>query len=270
MQAAIGFLAPCRRKPVFHDGCAEPDYLPLEQHRVRIDDARAQAGGYSLDDQGFVLVRSPSSVDDFFAAAGRARYLREIEALLVRLTGATRAVALANGVIRRSERSAGHRRDGTTVLGRFAHCDFSRARAGSAYWVEKLLPPAEARRRLEGRFALYNLWRPLSPPPHDAPLALCEASSVSPADAVGCDQVLCAADGSRTAFELSLFHYSARQRWCYFSDMTPDELLVFKGFDSDPRRAGGVPHAAFDAPDCPPDAPGRESIDERVVAFFDT
>jgi len=270
MQAAIGFLAPCLRKPVFHDGCAQPDYLPLEQHVVSIEDLRPQSGTCSLDEQGFALLRSPSAVSDFFTAQGRASYLREIEALLVRLTGAAKAVALANGVIRRSERSAGHRRDGTTVLGRFAHCDFSRAAAGSVYWVEKLLPPDEARRRLGGRFALYNLWRPLSPPPHDTPLALCDARSVAAGDAVGCDQVLCSADGTRTEFELSLFHHNPRQRWCYFSDITPQEVLVFKGFDSDARRAGAVPHAAFDAPDCPPRAPGRESIDERVVAFFDT
>jgi hypothetical protein len=30
-----------------------------------------------------------------------------------------------------------------------------------------------------------------------------------------------------------------------------------------------VPHVAFDDPSCPPDAPPRESIDDRVVAIFD-
>ena len=269
VQAAIGFLAPCRKKPVFHDGCAQADYLPLEQHRVWIEDVRAHAGRCSLDRDGFAIVRSASAVRDFFTAEGRLSYLREIEALLLDVTGGSRAVALANGVIRRSERSAGHRRDGTTVLGRFAHCDFSSAPAGSTYWVEKMLGPHEARQRLATRFALYNVWRPLSPPPHDSPLALCDARSVAAEDVIGCDQILCSPDGSRTAFELSLFRYNSAQRWCYFSNMSLQEALVFKGFDSDPRRAGGVAHAAFDAPECPPGAPGRESIDERVIVFFD-
>jgi hypothetical protein len=30
-----------------------------------------------------------------------------------------------------------------------------------------------------------------------------------------------------------------------------------------------VAHAAFEDPGCPPDAPPRESIDVRVIAFFE-
>src|SRR5690606_36613247 len=110
-----------------------------------------------------------SNVRDFSVAAGREQYLREIERLIVELTGASKAVALANGVIRRSERAEGHRQDGTTVPGRFAHCDFSEGPAGSRFWVERLLPAEEARARLQRRFALYNVWRCLSPPPQDTP-----------------------------------------------------------------------------------------------------
>jgi hypothetical protein len=68
---------------------------------------------------------------------------------------------------------------------------------------------------------------------------------------------------------MSTFQYNAGHRWCYFSDMTRDEVLVFKAFDSDPSRASGVPHVAFTDPTCPPDAPARESIDARFIAFFD-
>lgn len=264
----MGFLAPCTKKPVFHDGCDTADYLPIETHTVRIEDARPMADACCLDREGFVIEHRPSRVLDFFSALGREQYLREIEQLIVELTGASKAVALANGVIRRSERAEGHRRDGTTVPGRFAHCDFSPAPAGSRFWVEQLLPAPEASVRLRRRFALYNVWRSLSRPPQDTPLALCDARSVMSADAVGCDQILCRPGGQRIEFELSVFRYNAGQRWCYFPDMSPEEVLVFKGFDSNPRCAGGVPHAAFDLPGSG-GLPARESIDERVVAFFD-
>ena len=269
MHAAIGFLAPFGRKPVFHDGCDAADYLPLETHEVCIADARPDAASCSLEQQGFVIARRASAVTDFLAPAGRQQYLREVELLISDLTGCTKAVALANGVIRRSERAAGHRRDGTTVPGRFAHCDFSPNPAGSRFWVERLLDPDEARSRLARRFALYNVWRSLSAPPQDTPLALCDARSVASIDAVGCDQILCRPDGRRIEFELSVFRYNPAQRWCYFPDMGVDEVLVFRGFDSDPRHNGGVPHAAFDAPDCAAGTHARESIDERVIAFFD-
>ena len=39
--------------------------------------------------------------------------------------------------------------------------------------------------------------------------------------------------------------------------MTRNEALVFKGFDSDTSRPSAVPHAAFDDPTCPSDAPPR-------------
>ena len=58
-------------------------------------------------------------------------------------------------------------------------------------------------------------------------------------------------------------------RWVYFPDLHRDELLLFRGYDSDPARSRRVPHTAFDDPSGGDDAPPRESIDIRCVAFFD-
>jgi hypothetical protein len=134
--------------------------------------------------------------------------------------------------------------------------------------VERLLSSAEAPKRLSRRFAIYNVWRVLSDPPQDTPLALCDARSVHPSDCVHADQVIDPLDAPEQRIENGVFRHSACQRWGYFPDMNRDEVLVFKGYESDPSRAAGVPHAAFDDPGCPSDAPPRESIDERVVAFF--
>jgi hypothetical protein len=51
--------------------------------------------------------------------------------------------------------------------------------------------------------------------------------------------------------------------------MRRDELLLFRGYDSDAARGRRVPHTAFDDPTAGDDAPARESIDIRCVAFFD-
>lgn len=48
-----------------------------------------------------------------------------------------------------------------------------------------------------------------------------------------------------------------------------DEVLVFKGHDSDARYASGVPHSAFLDPTAPDHAVPRESIEARVFAFFE-
>ena len=92
---------------------------------------------------------------------------------------------------------------------------------------------------------------------------------MAPDDVVGCDQVISTGDGNTIRFELSLYHHNPGQRWFYFPDLHPDELLVFTGHDSDPARPQGVAHAAFTDPSCPAGVPPRESIDERLIAFFD-
>jgi hypothetical protein len=159
--------------------------------------------------------------------------------------------------------------DRTTVPGRFVHCDFSPNPAGSSFWVGKLLPEDEAKERLGRRFAIYNMWRVLSDPPQDAPLGICDFRSLGPKDCVGTDCVEELPEDPGLRFEMSTFLYNPNHRWCYFSDMTRDEVLVFKAFDSDSSRANGVPHVAFDDPSCPADAPPRESIDARFIAFFE-
>jgi hypothetical protein len=57
-------------------------------------------------------------------------------------------------------------------------------------------------------------------------------------------------------------------RWCWFRDMTADEVLVFKTHDSDPERAHRVAHTAFTDPTCPPGTPTRASVEIRALALF--
>ncbi|WAX80359.1 CmcJ/NvfI family oxidoreductase [Streptomyces sp. KMM 9044] len=68
--------------------------------------------------------------------------------------------------------------------------------------------------------------------------------------------------------EAQLGKASADHRWLYFSGMTADEVILFKGFDSDSSRATGVMHTAFDDPTAQGGSP-RASIESRFFAFFD-
>ena len=52
--------------------------------------------------------------------------------------------------------------------------------------------------------------------------------------------------------------------------MTPDEVLLIKGWDSlTDGRARFTPHSAFDLPDTPTDAPARESIEVRTLVVIE-
>jgi hypothetical protein len=69
-------------------------------------------------------------------------------------------------------------------------------------------------------------------------------------------------------FEAWLLRHDPGQRWAYFSDMRPDEALIFKTHDTEPGKAHCVPHGAFDDPGCPAGATPRASIEMRGIAYW--
>ena len=64
--------------------------------------------------------------------------------------------------------------------------------------------------------------------------------------------------------------FNPRQRWYYFPDMTPDETIVFKAWDSSPDAPIGCLHAAFRDPFVPETATPRVSAETRYLCFFDS
>jgi hypothetical protein len=124
-----------------------------------------------------------------------------------------------------------------------------------------------------------NLWRVINEPPQDWPLALCDGRSVGREDGVGnvmvrVDEIpdretmltmeIPDEDQLPTAF---LFLYNPEHRWYYYPDMTPDELLIFKLYDSEETGAWRVPHGSFHDTSRP-DANVRESAEIRTVVYF--
>ncbi len=269
IDAELLFLDCYDGKPTAYGRQREKDNLPLVKHTVRIENLRGSQEVLCLDKQGFTVVKHRSDTEDFLSQDSLNRtYLPELEILIRELTGAQHTVALGSSVVRRSERSTGYLAPGTSVPGRFVHCDYSQGPDGSLYWLNRVLEPHEAASRQHRRYAIYNVWRALSAPPHDSPIALCDVQSLKPEDCVAANCV-CDPEGEpEWSFENTLYHYGAHQRWAHISDLQRDEALIFKGFDSDSDRAQGVPHAAFNDPNSPVNGPARESIDERVIAFF--
>jgi hypothetical protein len=116
------------------------------------------------------------------------------------------------------------------------------------------------------RIQCLNVWQPISEPPHDTPLALCDATSMTREDMI----VSRLSIPGGLEVDYVLYRPNLNHRWFYFRDMQPSEALIFYGMDPSggpTRRA--VAHTAFDDPTCPPDTPPRNSVEVRAVAFFD-
>ena len=65
-------------------------------------------------------------------------------------------------------------------------------------------------------------------------------------------------------------NHNPGQRWYYFSEMTRDEVILLKCFDSlEDGTARWTAHGSFEVPGRRADAPPRESIEIRTLYFFD-
>lgn len=223
--------------------------------RVAIHDGRASAGQFSLDREGFELRHYETAVSNFYDAAQvRAVYYPEVERLLKLATGATLVVPFEHDVRNASNRGAGQVRGPVHVV----HDDYTEK---SAPERARLYVPEKADQLLRKRFAVINVWRAIKGPVRDTPLAVCDAQSMAAEDLIPTEQGV--------KHEVYLFKFRRRHRWFYFSEMRPDEALLLKCFDSSrDGRARFTAHTAFDDPSAPADAPARESIEVRALAFF--
>ena len=126
------------------------------------------------------------------------------------------------------------------------------------------LLPDEADALLQRRVAFYNFWKPLKRRVEEKPLAMCDVTSALQADML--EMLLRYRE--RTG-EIFVMRHSSAHRWWYFPRMTPENVVLLKTYESETDgRARFLGHSAFEDPNTLPDAPVRESIEIRTMAFF--
>ena len=231
-----------------------------EAKKVTIEDGRRVARELSLDRNGFVLVRHPTAVRDFFDAAQiRKVYVPEMERLVREVSGATRAVMFDHTLRSGDEGEREARLIREPVLN--AHNDYTEWSGPQR--VRDLLP-AEAESLLQRRFAIIQVWRAINQPIRANPLALVDARSVAVDDLLISERRY--PDRVGQTYRLK---YNPAHRWLYFPQLARDEAIVFKVYDSaTDGRARFTPHTSFADPSTPPGAPPRQSIEARALAFF--
>lgn len=263
--AALNYLVDTGERPVTY--VSEPGsgpsrrVGPYEKRRASIRDGRAVLDRLSLDEQGFLLVRRETAMSDFYdGEAVRAVYYPEVERLVKEVSGASKVVVFDHNL--RAEATATRQEKRVREPVRVVHNDYT-PRSGPQR-VRDLLPADEAEALLKHRFAVINVWRPIRAPVQTAPLAVCDARSIAPADWVATD--LKYRDRTGEVYQAT---FNPDHRWYYFPNMAPTEALLIKCYDSAADgRARFTAHTAFDDPTAPSDAPARESIEARTLAFF--
>jgi hypothetical protein len=264
---------------------AERAYPPAQ--RVAMHDARPlQAESESetrfFADHGFVLLRHASAVRDWEpnladppnSEIGRI-YMGEIEAVIRdRLLPGRRLLIWQYPVlVRRGEGMS------TPQYGTGVHQDHALAPDDyqlnvAAFAGEKAGAGWRWRYEqddVEGFMAI-NFWRTtnMDAPLRHLPLAVCDPASVRADDVIQFAMKGIAPEG-RVTHTMSL-RFSPEHLWYYYPEMTGDELLAFKIFQS--MKADGGPslatcfHSAFEHPDTPEGAQKRQSCEHRVSVFL--
>ncbi|MEI9964766.1 MAG: CmcJ/NvfI family oxidoreductase [Caulobacteraceae bacterium] len=265
VEASVNYVGPMSERPKFHAQDHSRDNLNLEPHVAPIHDARAMADAPTLEREGITLAPHATKVADFRdAEAATPVYMAEVERLILDLTGATKVLVMGGAVLRYSKRSAHFGTGVNSQPAGFIHVDYTELSA-----PDLVSRSAGDEMRPGRRMAGYNIWRVVSQPPQDMPLAVCDARTIADADLVRADAMFDVGEEPWWTFEAFLLRYNPAHRWLYYPDMRPDEALVFKSFETDPSQPVRVPHTAFENPLCPPDAPGRVSVEARAFAFFD-
>lgn len=241
---------------------AHKAHLPTyETHRVRIHNGRVSGERFTLAEHGFTLTPHHTAVKDFYDEAEVRRvYYPEIEQLVMAQTGARRVLVFDHTI--RTPDTGRHAEGWIRETVKSVHNDYTERSAPKR--VRDVLPPDEAERLLQRRFAIVQVWRSIAPRVESEPLAMCDGRSIPEVGFIRNERRY----RDRTA-ETYHIAYNPAHRWFYFPYMTRDEALVFKVFDSDTSsEVGFTAHTSFDDPTTKPDAKMRESIEMRTFAFY--
>lgn len=262
-QARIRYLAPewREREDIPEINSRETRRAATRYYDVVIEDARplAARGELGLDSTGFVLLEGQPPIED----VRDERFLTEtycprVAGVLQRETGARRVIVLH--YLNRYENPPTF----AQAYARYVHSDFAPG------YVERL----SRRLLLENgvcsedevesvHYAWFNSWQGAERVVETNPLTLVDARTVSVSD------IRKYTFGESEEYGgASIPFWSPAHRHYYFPNMRPDEMLLFRQYDSRTGLSGVCPHTSFDDPATPPDTPPRRSVEVRMLALL--
>lgn len=246
---------------------------------VQIHDARAaglpgwQVTGFERFDHA-VAVQDWTDDDEIAAV-----HYAEAEALIRDITGCD--AALVSDHVKRVASAEKRRREQDPV--RLVHSDF-------AADYERVIRPAYhgvkgrgaatlartgvSAQQIESaeRIVMMQLWRNLGAPKMDFPLAWCDNRTLSVDDARPFPYTGYVAGGRRfDALAIAEPTPGVGHNWYAYPDLTVDEVVVFRTYDTELVRRNEVfftPHTAFPDPDVTPGSPARFSIELRILCLW--
>lgn len=253
------------------------DELPVPT-RVEIRNGR-EASDLSWTGSGFELREHASVVEDWTKVDADWTHYDEIGDLARELTGCD--AVLYYPALLRSPESARASADLAPI--EFIHSDYTESYRSmiedGSHAYRAILAPFMERADITGddivaarRVLTLQFWRNVGAPRPSHPLAFCDARTVERASL---SPILVAEYGgiptNFESFSVAPPPEEGGHAWYTFPEMRPDEVVVFRAYDSERAEAGEpfwTPHSAFVDATAGPDAPARTSVEMRAICLF--
>lgn len=237
-----------------------PNTPKIDRQAMTITSVRDDIDQYRLDEQGFMFVSHRSALDNFWEpGAVEKTYYDEVAELVRAHTGASEVMIFDHNL--RSREVARENTIARTPV-KSVHNDYTETSGPQRIKDLKSEQAGDDRGR---RYCFINVWKPITRVVEESPLAVCDAQSMVPDDFIPTALRYRDRDG-----EVYSVRHNPNHRWHYLPQMTPQDVLFLKCFDSSRDiKARFTAHSAFRDPTSPKGAKARESIEVRTVAFFD-
>lgn len=236
-----------------------------DSHRMPVHDGWHRASSFSVDKEGFSLHSFSTAFTGWDDEASVTKdFYPEVVDFLKETQGAKRVLVFDHTIRTKSNAAKKITQEtGTSQRApiRLVHCDYT---ADSGPLRVQQLMGDEAADLLSRRVAFFNVWKPIRRTVEEHPLAMCDATSSPQEDFFKLHLRYRDRNG-----ENYVMRHSEQHKWWYFPEMTPEQVILLKTFDSEQDgRARWVGHSAFEDPNSREDAPYRESVEIRTIAFF--
>ncbi len=233
-----------------------------DAQEVEIHNAWPRVESLSADREGFELHDFAAGFDPFDDDnAIKTQFYPQVVDFVQRHSGARRVVVFDHTIRKRLPADLKQQTTVQRPAVMLVHSDYTPA---SGPQRVRDIVPDDADLLLQRRVAFYNVWKPLYRRVEELPLAMIDAQTQDPADLLRMDLKY----RERTG-EIYVLRHSPKHRWYYFPLMQAQQALLLKTYDSETDgRARFMGHSAFEDPTTAPDAPKRESIEVRTMAFF--
>ena len=236
------------------------------RQEITVRNARLLDPAPTLASHGFQLARAPTALNLLDTEVVRGSFYAECRRLLRRVTGCCEVRGggheYRNGFGgergRRGIKPTPNGSGGAYAQG--IHADMC---AAVERRFERVVPAGR-------HFESVNIWRSAVPQTIEMmPLAVCAMPSVRPGDIVFGDGQNTGNIAQYTKVVDQRLIHGPHQRWYYFPRMEPDEVLLFRQYDTRQQALNmrTVFHTAVADPNTPPDAPMRYTIEVRMQAI---